>query len=319
MTLPASTILAAAAPVFLLLLLGYGLRRLGVLTQEADKSLMKLFINVLYPCLFLHFVVGNEAVMTAKNLLLPPTVGFVTVTLGYFVGWWMARLIRLRKGGGLRTFAFCNGVYNYGYIPIPLIAALFGDRATAGILLVHNFGVELALWTVGIVLVGGKLDRSVWKRLINAPIIALLTALLINATGADAHVPGWLDRFVEMLAMCAIPIGILLAGGAIADLARNNTLLSDFRVPVAAVATRLMVLPAIFILLAWVLPWGSEELRRVMVVQAAMPAGIFPIVLSRHYGGEVSVAIKVVLATTLVCVVTMPLWILVGSRLVLGG
>ena len=62
---------------------------------------------------------------------------------------------------------------------------------------------------------------------------------------------------------------------------------------------------------AW-MPGLSTELRQVIVIQAAMPAGIMPIVLSRHYGGDASVAIKVVLATTLASIVTMPLWIRIG-------
>jgi predicted permease len=46
------TIIGAALPVFLILGLGYWLRQLKILTTEADASLMKLVIRVLYPCLY---------------------------------------------------------------------------------------------------------------------------------------------------------------------------------------------------------------------------------------------------------------------------
>ena len=60
--------------------------------------------------------------------------------------------------------------------------------------------------------------------------------------------------------------------------------------------------------LARVLPC-SVELKRVLVVQAAMPAGVFPIVLSRLYGGDPATAVRIVAGTTLLSLVTIPLWI----------
>jgi predicted permease len=64
------------------------------------------------------------------------------------------------------------------------------------------------------------------------------------------------------------------------------------------------------------MPGLSVELKRVILIQAAMPAGIMPIVLARHYGGETGVAIRIVLATTIASVITMPLWIHLGIRFI---
>jgi predicted permease len=54
------------------------------------------------------------------------------------------------------------------------------------------------------------------------------------------------------------------------------------------------------------------ELKRVLVVQAAMPAAVFPIVLARHYGGQPLVAVQVVLATTALGLLVIPLWLSLG-------
>jgi predicted permease len=316
MDLPISTVLSAALPVFALLALGFGLRRGGTLTEEADNSIMKLVIRVFYPCLFLDFIIGNEAVKEASNLFAAPIAGFAATAGGMLAGFLMARLLGLRRGSGLRTFAFCNGVFNYGYIPIPLIMALFADRSTLGVLLVFNVGVEVAIWTVGIVLLSGRFRLAALGRLVNPPIIALLVALSINGLGLDGAIPGWLSRLVGMLGACSIPVGILLAGAAIADLLRGSGMLRPFKVPAGAVLLRLGLLPAVFLAAAAWLPGLTLELRQVLLVQAAMPAGIFPIVLARHYGGDASVAVKVVLGTTLASVITMPLWIRFGALLV---
>ncbi|MGC9452802.1 MAG: AEC family transporter [Oceanipulchritudo sp.] len=316
MDLPVGTILEAALPVFLLLLLGYALRRGRVLTAEADSSLMKLVIRVFYPCLYLDFIIGNPALKGAANILTAPVVGFFTTAGGFLVAYGVARAIGLKRGEGLRTFTFSNGIYNYGYIPIPLILALFPGRETAGVLLVHNVGVEVAVWTVGILLLVGRFERGMLRKLINPPLLALGVALFVNGTGLDGAVPDWLGSLVGMLGACSVPIGIILAGASIADLLNWQQMRELPRVPLASIGVRLALLPALFLAAAAFLPGISTELRQVIIVQAAMPAGIFPIVLSRHYGGDAGVAVKVVLATTLACVVTMPLWLRLGTAFV---
>ena len=316
MDFPIATILGAALPVFILLGLGFALRKTRVLNKEADKTLLNLIIRVFYPCLYLAYIIGNPALKSAPNLISAPLVGCFTVIGGFAVAWLVGRAMGLQRGTGLRTFAFCNGIYNYGYIPIPVIMALFGDRETMGVLLVHNVGVEAALWTAGIILISGQFRRGALKQLFNPPVIAMLIAIGINTVGLDAHIPGWISRPVSMLGSCSIPVGIILAGASIADFLTRRGLLEMPKISLGSIAVRLGLLPLVFVLFAAWIPGLSTELRQVIVVQAAMPAGIMPIVLSRHFGGDASVAIKVVLATTLASVVTMPLWIRIGTGLV---
>lgn len=316
MSVSFTTIIGAALPVFILLALGYALRKVEILTPESDSSLMKLVIRIFYPCLYFDFVIGNPSLDRAQNLVSAPIVGFTTVAGGFLLAFLAGKALGLHKGKGLRTFAFCNGIYNYGFIPIPVILALFGDRGTLGVLLVHNVGIELAIWTAGIMLLAGGIRRKALKNIFNPPILALAVALLVNATGLDNHVPGWLDQTISMLAACCVPVGIILAGAMIADLFREQRIMSQPKVVVGSIIMRLGLLPLAFLLLAAAMPGLSIELKRVILIQAAMPAGIMPIVLARHYGGDSGVAVRVVLATTIASVVTMPLWIHLGLQLI---
>jgi len=63
---------------------------------------------------------------------------------------------------------------------------------------------------------------------------------------------------------------------------------------------------------------ASEELKQVLVVQASMPAAVFPIVLARHYGGDTLTAVRVVVSTSVIGFVTIPLWVRFGLGFVLG-
>jgi len=82
-----------------------------------------------------------------------------------------------------------------------------------------------------------------------------------------------------------------------------------------SIIVRNLICPAAFVLLAWLLP-VSRELKETLVVQAAMPAGVFTLVLSRHHGGDVPVALQIIFASSAAALITLPLWIHYGMQLV---
>ena len=46
-----------------------------------------------------------------------------------------------------------------------------------------------------------------------------------------------------------------------------------------------------------------------------MPAGIFALVIVNHYGGEGTVALQCILASMVVCLITTPIWLYLGVKL----
>lgn len=307
-----ASILSAVIPIFLLLLVGWSFRKRNWLQPGADNSLRVLIVNVFAPCLIFSFIAGNEAVKDPVNLGLPPILGFLSIAGGFALAYAAGKWFGMEVGTGRRSFAFTSGIYNYGFVAIPLLIALFpGDTGTLGVLMVFNVGVEIAIWSIGIVLISGKLTKDSFKQLLNPPLIAVILALLTNTVGFDAHIPLWLHRLLEMLGYCYIPLGIILAGAILADHTTEAGLFRPLRIPAAACLFRLLLIPALMILPVVTLSL-SEELTKILIVQAAMPAGIFPLVLTRHFGGDTKVAVQVILTTTLVSLLTIPLWIAFG-------
>lgn len=309
-----STVLSAVVPVFGIAAIGLIIRKLTWLTEEADQSLLRVNVNLLLPCLILDAAIGNPALSKLSNLLLAPLVGFGTVALGVVLALAARRLHGLTERRAQRTFAVSVGIYNYGYVPLPLALLLF-DKETAGVLFVHNVGVELGLWTLGVMLLtGGSLGRD-WRRIVNAPLIAIVLAVLLNTLGWHTHVPQVVLTAVHWLGQCAIPMALILIGAIVADHLHEFHSASGWRVIGTAVWLRLGVLPVLFLLLAKYLP-GSLELKRVMVLEAAMPAAVFPIIMARHYQGDPPTALRVVIGTSAVGLVTIPLWIKFGMHFV---
>jgi predicted permease len=305
------SLLALVMPVFAVIAAGAGLRRAGWLRPEADESLLKVVVNFLYPCLIFDNALGNEALRTPGNLLAGPLLGFVTMAGGILLAYAVARRCGFAIGSGLRTFAFSVGIFNYGYMAIPLVERLLG-RESLGVLFVFNVGCEAAIWTVGVLMLAGvSLRGGGWRRVLNPPVYALGAAVLLNLAGGEAWLPSIVTQSIHMVAACAVPLGLLVIGATLVEYAAEPRRLVDRRVTPLACALRLGLIPLGMLGLAVALPL-PPELKGVIVVQAAMPAGILPIVIAKHHGGQPLTAVQVVLGTTAVGLFVIPLWLRVG-------
>jgi predicted permease len=307
-------VFSAVLPIFFVIAAGALARKVGWLDTDADRSLMTVVVNLLYPALIFSFILGNDALRQPANLILPPLVGLTTVVAGFGLAMLVARKFKIGNQKDCRTFAFTTGIYNYGYFPVPIIALLF-DRETTGVLLVHNLGVEIAMWVLGVGFILSRNDpKSIWKRVFSGPVIAILIAVPMNYFKVDTHLPNFALETIHLLGQCAIPLGLILIGATFADLAKGVKMTDRLNIPITASVLRLAILPSAFLFIALIMPFPTE-LKCVIAVQAAMPCGVFPIVLARHFDGSPEVALKVVLGTTLLSFLTIPLWIGIGMKL----
>ena len=74
-------------------------------------------------------------------------------------------------------------------------------------------------------------------------------------------------------------------------------------------------LVVIFVLVWMVLAINPVD-RGIWMLENVVVVAVFPIVLSRHFGGDVSTAVRAVLVTSALSILTTPLWLSVGLPLV---
>lgn len=295
-------ILAVTLPVYLMMGTGAVLRKTGVLPAEADKGLMKLSVAVLTPALIIERVAGNPAVMQPLPVLMAAGLGFALVVLGISLSYALAPLIGLRVHEGRRTFGVSCGLQNYGFVAIPIVTALFPDQGTLGVLFTFTLGIELACWTACVGMLTG-FNKAPLKLALNPPVITILSSLLLNFTGLHGYIPQVAHNTLGMLGGCAVPLAVLLIGASIADIWGQERM--NWKIAVLSPVLRLGVIPLAFLAAAVFLPL-TNELKRILIVQAAMPSAVFNIVIARLYGGHPATAVQCVLATTLVSCVTTP-------------
>jgi predicted permease len=311
-----STVLVAVVPVFCIAIAGVILRRFNWLTEEADKSLMRLTINLLAPALIFDSILSNQALKQFGNVFLAPVIGFCGVALGMGVALVVRRAVGVQGGKVLGTFALGIGMYNYGYIPVPLCKTLFPNAPdTLGVLFAHNLGVEVAQWTLGLMLLGGGTANTRWTNMLNGPVVAILISLAINLCGGERFIPTSVSLAARMLGQCAVPMGLILIGAIIADHLHEFSARAGWNVIIGSCVLRMGVMPILFFLVAKFLPC-SPELKRVIVLQGAMPSATFCVLLAKHFDGDPPTALRSVIATSVVGLVTIPFWIRVGLKFV---
>ncbi|MEL7337765.1 MAG: AEC family transporter, partial [Planctomycetota bacterium] len=262
--------------------------------------------------------------------------------IGFLLAFGFARLvgptIGLRDDASQRSFAICAGICNYGYIPLPLAQQFY--PAAEVTLILHNVGVDIALWSVGLMIVSGGSptespatgrptsddDDSVestseesrpvktpwWRALISPPMLAVVIALAIKATGITAWVPAPITSAATLMGACTIPMGLLLSGAIMIDCLKEADWSTGRGTILSALLLRLGLFP-ILMLGFGVIAISSLEMRQVMMLEAAMPAAIFPIILVRLYDKDTTTALHVVLSTSFIGIITIPMWLGIGS------
>jgi len=133
-------------------------------------------------------------------------------------------------------------------------------------------------------------------------------------------IPQPLWELVSMLGQCSIPLGLMVIGAAFYDLLKGYRIGDGTKIELGAILSRNLLIPAVFVSYAaygW-MPPTMEYLREVLVVQAAMPAGVFALLVVNSYGQRSDVGLRAILATMVACLVSLPMWVYIGLTYILN-
>lgn len=306
--------------VFLVMAVGAYARRREWLTRDSDASLARLTANVLLPALFIDRILAGSRFDSLLVAWVPPAIGLVTTTVGVLVALllvrrWGAR-IGLASDSSQRAFALSVGVANYGYIPLPLAQYFYPEAEIS--LILHNVGVEVAFWSVGVWVIAGSQASSLRRALLSPPIVAVVVAVTLKQLGLGQSIPAPILQMTHALGECTIPLGLVLSGALIIDHIGQIHWRSAAATMIAACGYRLLLIPVLMLGIAALLPL-SLDVRQVIVLQAAMPSAVFPIVLARLYNQDTTTALRVSVSTGLAGIITIPLWLYAGRLWLLDG
>lgn len=135
-------------------------------------------------------------------------------------------------------------------------------------------------------------------------IYATVLGFVVNFAGIEVPLP--LTRSIELLSQAAVPIMILLLGVQLARISFRSEFRSFSSALAVASATRLLVTPAIILLLAALLG-VSGMTRNVLLVQLSTPTAVYATLLATEFGSNAEFVTASVLITTLASVISLSL------------
>ena len=311
-------------PVYVFFAIGYYLRRRGALRPQDDEPIMQLAMDVGYPCLIFYSIMrymvveAHPALSSIGFSLQAVLCGFLELALGVTAAWFVAKALCLRIGTGLRTFTLTAGVQNYAFFVIPIVQMLFSSPGdpTLGVLFIHNLGCEIFVWSLGVVLMCGGAKNLRLSTLLRGPLLAVCISLLLAWSGLGPYIAQPpVMKAAEMVGAVATPICLILFGCSMCDLMQNFSW--QPRMLISGLIARLALAPALILLLAWLLP-VDPLIKRIMVIQSAIPSAVIPVILAKRFGGQPTVGTQILLSTTVCSFLTLPIWLALGNAFVVA-
>tara|TARA_B110000208_G_scaffold185405_1_gene240529 strand:+ start:6603 stop:7436 length:834 start_codon:yes stop_codon:yes gene_type:complete len=267
---------------------GYGWVKLGF--EYRVEFVTRLAMTLSVPCLiFVALMTADIDPQALGSLSLASFTAYGLVSI-VFLG-----IVKLRK---LDTSTYLAPLVfgNTGNLGLPLAMFAFGEEGLSYAVVVFAVMAILS-FTIGVWVVAGGGSPI---RVIKEPVVAatFLGALFL---WQGWQTPIFLTNALELIGQMAIPIMLITLGVAIARLETNNmgraVWLSALKVMVSAGA-------------AWTAArwFGLAPIpSAVLIVQLATPVAVTSYLLAKKYGHEAQPVAGLVVASTLLCVISLPL------------
>lgn len=284
----ALTALNITAPVFILAAVGFCWVKLGF--EYRVEFVTRLAMTLSVPCLI--FVVLMNANLTPEALgalTFASFAAYALVTIGFFI---VAKLMRLDISTYLAPLVFGNT----GNLGLPLALFAFGEAGLSYAIVVFAVMAILS-FTIGVWIVsgGGSLTRVVREPVVAA---TFLGALFL---WRGWQTPAFLTNALDLIGQMAIPMMLITLGVAIARLETRDigraVWLSALKIVICAGS-------------AWIAAqaFGLAPVpSAVLIMQVATPVAVTSYLLAEKYGHEAQPVAGLVVASTLLSVISLPL------------
>jgi predicted permease len=284
----ALTVLNITAPVFILAAVGFGWVKLGF--EYRVEFVTRLAMTLSVPCLiFVALMNADIAPQALGALSLASFTAYSLVSI-VFLG-----IVKLRK---LDTSTYLAPLVlgNTGNLGLPLAMFAFGEEGLSYAVVVFAVMAILS-FTIGVWVVAGGGSPI---RVIKEPVVAatFLGALFL---WQGWQTPAFLTNALELIGQMAIPIMLITLGVAIARLKTNDM-------------GRAVWLSAIKVVVCVGAAWTAAQWfglgaipTAILIVQLATPVAVTSYLLAEKYGHDAQPVAGLVVASTLLCVISLPL------------
>ena len=299
-------VLNTVLPIFLVIGLGLGLRRGGLLTDSLVGALSKLVFFVFAPALLLRATATNplDGSFDPAPLFI---IAFVSLLVGGGVYLLCFRCHPDRRG------VIAQGAFrsNQVFIGLPIVVYAFGQRPSTGGCAGQRDGHRLQFpgdgaanpapaGTVCKVTPGLEPDSSARPAEPPHPGQRIRHRLLVDRP----PLPVALDRALELLGRTAAPLALLTVGAGL----EFERLRGDLGTTLAVTGVKTILYP-ILILVGLRMAGLSGLALKAPLMLMVSPTAVIGYVMTRELGGDVKLSGAIVVGSTLVSILTITAWL----------
>ncbi len=290
--------------LFLIMMAGYVIVKLGFLKPEDSKCLSTLALYIVVPCTIVTAFQVECTTETQLGLLLAVGAAFV-VQMG-LVG---ANAL-LRKPLGLNPVEQASVVYsNSGNLIIPIVSLLLGSDWVV-YTCAYIFVQRVLIWSHGRRLLSTGEKPGIKQILTNINMVATYIGIVVFFLEIEFPFP--LQSAMDSIAAMVGPVSMLITGMLIGGM-KVKEILSYKRVWLVALL-RLIALPGLALLLfkfsgiAGLHPQG-EYILLITLLATGAPSASNVVQMVQVYGGDAKYAGTISVITTMLCIITLPLMV----------
>ena len=292
------------APIFLLIVLGYGLKKNGRVADVFWRHAERLTYFIFFPAL----LINNTARADLSGIdILPMATALIVPILAVTA---LALAVRplMASDGPTFTSLVQGNIRPNTYVGMAAAVALFGEPG----LTLTAFAVVCCVPLVNAISVTALVRfasppgthfqwrRALWPIVTNPLIVSPLIGVAFNATGIGS--PPVLGPLLDFLGRASLPLGLMAVGAGL-DLAAIRP---AGRLVAMATIVKLAVVPALTFLMCITLSLDNLT-TAVSVVYATLPVSASSYVLARQLGGNAELMAGIITATTLAAMGAIPL------------
>lgn len=306
--------------VFIYIGVGFIANRLKVLPEESVKHFISLVMGITVPCLMISSITGQEINGSMyRNTILVLALGaviyIVTAVLTTFIS---DRVFPDKEQQDRNVLASAMTGCNSGFMGLPIASAVFG-KLVFYYLAIQTIVNNTYLFVVSLSQLhhreGKRSSKSLREKLsplVNPTSIATVVAAIMLFAGL--HLPEYVMGIVEPLGDATIPLSMILVGVQLGG-TDFGSLLSDKDLLITS-AVKLILMPAIALLILTPFP-VDPVVKLTSLLAVCFPSAVIGVAVAAQEGKNSQLMAEAVAVSTLLSVITLPLWIMLISRLYL--
>ncbi|MBQ7608528.1 MAG: AEC family transporter [Desulfovibrionaceae bacterium] len=308
-----SDALASMMSITLLTLVGALLATMRMVTEDTERFLPKFIVNVALPPYLMSTILLHFDRSELVAMILRSAIPIVSMIVCYALFRAFSILLRIdKRHRGL--FALAGTVSNTIIIGIPVNIAILGEQAVPNALL-YFFANTLFFWVFGTSVLAREGTRKIKHSLlehirsaISPPLAGGLIGILLVVM--NISLPNVLVTTCRYLGQLVTPLALIFVGITLTHMKHpRDYLQKDI---LLGIVLRLVAAPAVLIVFLAALAQNGFALPSLMVqsfiIQSALPCMAITPIVAAYYGADSNYASALVTLTTILCIVTVPVW-----------